>query len=368
MSWPESDEDARAHVKRALAKEHSFRPNFEAVARRATEIRSRRRVAMILAGVSVSVVILSTPFVLDLPRTASPPPDTDVEAGDSPTLSVAQRIPMTAVSDVGFDDGALWAASNDKVVRFSSSGEPIASIATPGSDYPKLGFGAGAVWVADRSGSLVEIDPAVNEVVARIPLPGSPTGIAIGDGSVWVSVASEAGGRVFRVDAESHEVVARISVGHGPGPVAVTEAGVWVVNSSDGGSLSLIDLSTNTVIQTTQNLGANRCLLEVDSTLWVCADASSLLRVDEVTGAQLARIEMDGEPTSVVAYRGAIWVSLNHSGEAGAPPGDLIRVDPETSAAEPVKVVVGEAPVAMATDGNVIWVASFSSGTIERIE
>ena len=51
-----------------------------------------------------------------------------------------------------------------------------------------MAFGGGAVWVANTAGGTVSrIDPATSEVVATIEIGAAPSGIAVGDGAVWVT-------------------------------------------------------------------------------------------------------------------------------------------------------------------------------------
>lgn len=49
-----------------------------------------------------------------------------------------------------------------------------------------LAFGEGALWVLTTDGNLVRVDPVNNQVAASIPI-GSPQGIAVGEGGVWVT-------------------------------------------------------------------------------------------------------------------------------------------------------------------------------------
>ena len=47
----------------------------------------------------------------------------------------------------------------------------------------------GSVWVANAAdGTVSRIDPETNEVVKTITVGNAPAGIAVVDGSVWVSV------------------------------------------------------------------------------------------------------------------------------------------------------------------------------------
>lgn len=51
-------------------------------------------------------------------------------------------------------------------------------------------YGAGSLWVIDDR-SLFRVDPAKNQVVARIGLARKPVAVAAGDGSVWVAFGAE---------------------------------------------------------------------------------------------------------------------------------------------------------------------------------
>jgi peptide/nickel transport system substrate-binding protein len=81
--------------------------------------------------------------------------------------------------------------------------------------------------VADRvGGAVVRIDPATNSVTTTIPVGRSPTGIAVGLGSVWV--ANNRDGTVSRIDPVRNEVVQTIEVGGSPQAIAVGNERVWV--------------------------------------------------------------------------------------------------------------------------------------------
>jgi DNA-binding beta-propeller fold protein YncE len=85
--------------------------------------------------------------------------------------------------------------------------------------------GAGAVWVVNEdNGTVVRVDP-VQEVVSRTyDVGGTPTGLAVGDGVVWV--ASDAG-NVARIDPKSGEVKS-LGLGGVPRSVSFGAGGVWI--------------------------------------------------------------------------------------------------------------------------------------------
>jgi YVTN family beta-propeller protein len=48
--------------------------------------------------------------------------------------------------------------------------------------------GLGSVWIASADGTVSRIDPSSSGVVATIKVGGTPSGIAVGAGQVWVAV------------------------------------------------------------------------------------------------------------------------------------------------------------------------------------
>jgi streptogramin lyase len=62
--------------------------------------------------------------------------------------------------------------------------------------------------------------------VATIETGGTPAGIAVGDGAVWV--ADQAGHRVIKIDARTNDIVDRIDVGRPPSAIAFGAKTLWV--------------------------------------------------------------------------------------------------------------------------------------------
>ena len=88
--------------------------------------------------------------------------------------------------------------------------------------------GEGAVWVLNAdSPSLTRIDPRDATVKATIPLGvgSNPTAIAIGAGAVWVALTGD--GAIARLDARSDDVE-KIDVGGAPTGVAVAQRRIWI--------------------------------------------------------------------------------------------------------------------------------------------
>jgi virginiamycin B lyase len=121
---------------------------------------------------------------------------------------------------------------------------PISQAAPANSPSPTaVAVGAGSVWVTSRfvvidaaaahnstptpkPGILSRIDPATNSIVATIPVGLDPFGVSVGEGSVWV--ANRTGFTISKVDPATNGVVATIPVGNRPSGVAASESGILV--------------------------------------------------------------------------------------------------------------------------------------------
>jgi YVTN family beta-propeller protein len=116
------------------------------------------------------------------------------------------------------------------------------------SFFSGIAVGDGGVWVLgdpnDRS--LWRINPATGKLSATIRLPLGPTDVATGAGAVWVT--SQLDDRLARIDPATNEVTATIPAGKGAGGVAVGAGSVWVAD--EVAAVSRIDPRTMRVIDT----------------------------------------------------------------------------------------------------------------------
>lgn len=162
---------------------------------------------------------------------------------------------------------------------------------------------------------LVGIDPATNQVFARLSLPDGPSGIAITDQAVWVM--STIAGQVVRIDPSSNRIVVTIPhacptacfQGSLPLTVATTPDSVWVRTTGDG-LLVRLDPATNKVvnqIEVTYPLGRNGQdrIVPFDGAIWVCG--VSLQRIDPPTNRVSSTIDVSA--TSLIAGFGSLWIT-----------------------------------------------------------
>jgi YVTN family beta-propeller protein len=257
--------------------------------------------------------------------------------------------------------------------------------------------------------SVAAIDPASNTVVADVPVGGTPTAIAAGEGALWVLNADDQ--TVSRIDP-STRAVKTFGTGGVPLDVAVGEGGLWVGNGSRGHaqfvgpsatSVARLDPQTNglrasvalpTRRQGRLNTNADHLAVGAGS-VWAVGPDFSVSRIDpgrtEIVGhvasvaaeavaagtegvwartgdGTLVRLDRPGLRLKVAATalaglavgEGAVWVTAPADGK-------LWRVDAEPQlVAHPIDV--GEGASAVTVGNGAVWVANALNGTVKRID
>lgn len=144
---------------------------------------------------------------------------------------------LGSVGAAGFD--SLWAAriSAREVVRLDV--ETRALIISIPTELPPDLFVAteDAIWVSTgvegtERGEIVRIDPATNEIVARIPFGTWALPMATDGSSVWVLEGGPVG-RLHRIDPTTNTVEQTIEIGSGTGYFSLDGESIWV--SKTGG-------------------------------------------------------------------------------------------------------------------------------------
>jgi peptide/nickel transport system substrate-binding protein len=197
------------------------------------------------------------------------------------------------------------------------------------------------------------------KVVAAGALGSSPSDVAAGAGSLWVTSGDEQ--TVSRVDPHTGEVRQTIPVGSGASGVVAAADGVWVVNSL-AGTVSRIDPRTDTVVQTIPLHGTPSALALGRGTVWIAnRDFNTVSPLDARTGVPAGLGIAVGPSTTALALgAGSLWVADE---ERGA----VLRVDPRRRAIVDT-IPVGNGPVDLAVDRASVWVANNRDGTVSRID
>ena len=116
---------------------------------------------------------------------------------------------------------------DDTVTRIDPKTNGLVKTIPVGPGASGIAAGEGGVWVADTlDDAVARLDPQTNSVTATIPVGSAPTGVAVGAGAVWV--ANSGDGTVSRIDPQTNRVSATIDVGQSPQALAVAGDAVWV--------------------------------------------------------------------------------------------------------------------------------------------
>jgi virginiamycin B lyase len=252
---------------------------------------------------------------------------------DPQSNRVLTRVPLgPSGSDLGaVGGGALWLTdvSQDTVRRVApATGRTVATIGVPGGDNAPqgmtVGVGAGAVWVEyDLGTTVARIDPATNTVAATLRLPNPPAALAVSDQAVMV-VTNESG-VAYQIDPAINRVVASIPICRGGQAVAYAAGAFWIGCAE--GHLLRVDPVTHRVTATVAlggTVGSPGDMVADSRMVWVTNLGDVLVGIDPQTNTVLGSLPVTspGSPyiTGLAVGPGAVW--LTTSG------GTLIRFEP----------------------------------------
>jgi hypothetical protein len=88
-----------------------------------------------------------------------------------------------------------------------------------------VAVGGGSVWISESDGKILRVDPKLGGIAAAIPACRNALSIAYGEGAVWVACGDET---VVRVDPATDQPSVPIRVGGLPRGIAAGEHAVWV--------------------------------------------------------------------------------------------------------------------------------------------
>ncbi|HEX5396477.1 MAG TPA: hypothetical protein VFX74_05215, partial [Candidatus Limnocylindria bacterium] len=115
-----------------------------------------------------------------------------------------------------------------QVARLSDDGTKI-SLRTDAGQLPTwFGSDDGALWVTDRAGSALRIDPVDGSVLATLQLGGTPRDPTVAFGAAWI--ANDADGVLSRIDLATNEVAGTVQLKRGVFAVEPVGDEIWVEN------------------------------------------------------------------------------------------------------------------------------------------
>ena len=144
------------------------------------------------------------------------------------------RLPA-GCTELAFGESALWAAcpAEDRVLRINPQTNLVEKRIEVAAKPRALAIGEGSIWVlCEKDGKVDRIDPKTNKVSKSIELgvPGAAGEIAVGLGSVWVTLD---GFPLTRIDPQT-EKVAQQFWGSGGGALQIGANALWLSNTREG--------------------------------------------------------------------------------------------------------------------------------------
>jgi serine/threonine protein kinase/streptogramin lyase len=234
-----------------------------------------------------------------------------------------------------------------------------------------LKSGGGAGDAVPSANSLVRIDASTNTFAATMQVGEDPTGVAIGeDGDVWV--INQGDSTVNRIDPETGEVTPAKSTLGIPTGVAAGEGAVWITNGFGGQSgtqVVMVDPADDSVDIAFPSDDA-KAIVVAFGAIWLAdAERDRVLRFDPRSPfADPTEIPLDDDEIGQAAPRflavgsgaaSGIWV-VNELG------GTVMRVDPEAN--ELLDRLTVPSPTAVAADDAGVWVTSEANDQVQRFD
>lgn len=192
---------------------------------------------------------------------------------------------------------------------------------------------------------------------ATIAVGDFPRGIAFDGTNIWV--ANIAGNSVTKIDPTTNTVLETITVAGNPNGIAFDGTSVWVTCLGSG-SVSKINVTTN-VVTGPFTVGSSPQGIAFDGThMWVANSVSNNVhKINITTNAVSGPFSVGNFPESV-AFDGAnIWVTNTSSGTVS-------KINPTTNAVSS-PIPVGTSPYGIAFDGNSILVTNSGDDAVVRI-
>jgi DNA-binding SARP family transcriptional activator/streptogramin lyase len=246
----------------------------------------------------------------------------------------------------------VWVANAEDgtVTRLDPATGNADTIGAGGGDLNDIAVGFGFVWVANgNDGTITKIDPHLDQMVGQ-PIPLGPRTvrpdpafyIAVDSRYVWVTRGND----LLRIDPTRDQVKGHVTVGT-PTGLATGDGSVWVTTQSallwridprtlKGDSKSLLTLSPKV-----------QAPVFARGSLWQIA-YPDLYRIDPTTlSANVLSVPSDMRPKDLAWGSGALWSTGDH--------GRLTRLTP--GGRPGTYLYIGGNLSAVAAGGGAIWVA-----------
>jgi streptogramin lyase len=232
---------------------------------------------------------------------------------------------------------------------------PIQAKIHIGGDPDWLAVGFGSIWVSvPKNDEIVRINPVSNAIQARIKVPGEPCyGIGIGKTHAWVlTCKGQTLRRIRPWDNKIDQTIAVHIAPHGEGAIAVARNSIWFVSNEKGHSAQLVQLTGSTPKIT--GVGADSAVVNAAfGAIWVTSSGEGkVYRVDPARLTVTAKISVPAGPRFTTVGGGSVWVLSQSNGAVS-------RIDPmQNKVVATIDLGVPGAGGDIAYGGGRLWVAA----------
>jgi streptogramin lyase len=294
-------------------------------------------------------------------RVLSEMPDQPTLALDAAAGAWHERFGPRAKQWLGASVAAVAGAVALAFLLLGGDGPSVSSPIEVARPPLRLAVGDGSVWVTSATdGTLSRVDSDTMRIAGKpLPLGRGLSGVTVSAGSVWVS--SPRRGEVLRVDPVAGRVTARIDVGGRPGAIVAGGGRVWVADDAGGGITAINDAGGRIFKRGIPPHVAPLRLAVGAGAVWVSsASTGTVRRIDLGSAAPGPPIPAGRGPAGVTVAGGLVWVANSRSDR-------VTRVDPATHTLFGVPIPVGDRPGGIDAGTESVWVANSADATVTRI-
>jgi YVTN family beta-propeller protein len=195
--------------------------------------------------------------------------------------------------------------------QFNAPSKPVDVADTAfGSPYGSVAIGADSVWAVFGDSTLVRVDPSSGSPAEPSARAGqNPAGIAVGNGSVWVSNSGEATVTRYSPAAFTEGPLDTFSVGRRPTGIAAGEGAIWVANT---GSDSVSRIDPNSGDRDDVDVGESPTAVATgDGAVWVVNSVDGTVsEIDPGANEVMRTIELGNKPSGIAFSDGFLWVTV----------------------------------------------------------
>ena len=281
--------------------------------------------------------------------------DKSITRVDGYTRQVVRTIPVEgAPTGLAATNSAVWVSTGagvldridprfDRVVstRRELSGSFFSG---PTAARPTL-VAYGAIWVVHPDGYVTRLDPRSGRTLGAVGVGNSPSAIAAGAESVWVT--NSADGTVTRIDPETL-VAKTIPTGHRPSAVAADDVAAWVANAGDN-AVVRVDPTTNAVVDTTLVGESPTAIVSTQDAVWVANGGDgTVMQLNPDSGDVTKTVDLGGSPTALAVAVDHVWVAVAPAAPQPPEIGGVARltVQEDFSSLDPALAVGFQVPYA----------------------